>query len=425
VRIFLKVAFFCFGIQLTQPANASIAQSSLNNPLKQQYQASIQAVFNNMQSNGAVVASPSQGNQPGEPNYYYDWVRDTSLTMKTLIQVMMNPSTAESLRKQIHQKVLLWIQFELNRQTVQTLTGLGEPRFYVNGQSNHEPWGRPQNDGPALRALTAMEYARALIAAGRFQEVSDRLYRAELPARTLIKRDLEYVAHHWRDSSFDLWEEVRGYHFYTLTAQKMALVHGAAIANLMNDPQAAQFYQAQASAIQNLLGQFVVQNKIKVTLDSPHQGMAHKSNPDDVAVLLSAIQTYDQQGFHVPTGALHQTVLSLVNAFEYLYEINKVKTDFNGARLGTAVGRYPEDVYDGAGFSGGNPWFLATLGLAEYYCRIGWKDQAQNQFRRVLHHRGNSNALAEQFDRKTGYQRGARQLTWSHTAFISAYLACL
>jgi glucoamylase len=337
---------------------------------------------------------------------------------------MMHPSSPPALRNEIYARIQKWIQFELNRQTVHTLTDLGEPRFHIDGRANLDPWGRPQNDGPALRALAAIHYARVLLSDGRFNEVKATLYRSEIPARSLIKRDLEYVAHHWNEASFDLWEEVQGFHFYTLTAQKMAMVHGSALAKTMNDEGAARFYQSQAQQIQNQLSRFGANGRIQVTLPRPAKGLANKTSPDDVAVLLSAIQTFDDQGFHVPTKELHATVLSLMRAFQKNYPINQVTHNPAREKLGVAIGRYPEDIYDGAGFSGGNPWFLATLGLAEYFCRIGWKDQALDQFRRMLYHRGNTNALSEQFDRTNGYQRGARELTWSHTSFITAYRAC-
>lgn len=41
--------------------------------------------------------------------------------------------------------------------------GLGEPKFNVNETAFTGPWGRPQRDGPALRATALIAYANYLI----------------------------------------------------------------------------------------------------------------------------------------------------------------------------------------------------------------------------------------------------------------------
>jgi glucoamylase len=42
-------------------------------------------------------------------------------------------------------------------------TGLGEPKFNVNVTAFTGSWGRPQRDGPALRATAMIAYANYLI----------------------------------------------------------------------------------------------------------------------------------------------------------------------------------------------------------------------------------------------------------------------
>jgi len=57
-----------------------------------------------------------------------------------------------------------------------------------------------------------------------------------------IKTDLEYVAHNWQESSFDLWEESNGDNFFTKMVQRKAMIDGAAFATKMGDTGAANFY---------------------------------------------------------------------------------------------------------------------------------------------------------------------------------------
>lgn len=63
------------------------------------------------------------------------------------------------------------------------------------------PWGRPQADGPAIRATAMMKFARIIGLDDPF--VRSFLYHANLDGRSLIKDDLEWLAHNWQSSSFD------------------------------------------------------------------------------------------------------------------------------------------------------------------------------------------------------------------------------
>lgn len=42
--------------------------------------------------------------------------------------------------------------------TFDSLEGLGEPKFEVDGKPFTGNWGRPQRDGPALRAITMANF---------------------------------------------------------------------------------------------------------------------------------------------------------------------------------------------------------------------------------------------------------------------------
>ena len=53
----------------------------------------------------------------------------------------------------------------------------------------------------------------------------DAALSAELAS--LIRFDLDFTLRHWREPSFDIWEEENGRHYYTQLAQAEALVRGA------------------------------------------------------------------------------------------------------------------------------------------------------------------------------------------------------
>jgi glucoamylase len=46
------------------------------------------------------------------------------------------------------------------------------------------------------------------------------------------------------------------------------------------------------------------------------------------------------------------------------------------------------------------------------------------QFDRVLFHSDRKGHLSEQFNKSSGFMQGARDLTWSHNSFMTAYMRC-
>jgi glucoamylase len=158
-------------------------------------------------------------------------------------------------------------------------------------------------------------------------------------------------------------------------------------------------------------------------------GWTHKTSNLDAAVILATIHGhFDLEYMRSSYVMIHATALELERVFKEIYPINKQNT------LAVAIGRYPEDVYDGFGFSGGNPWFLTTHAFAEYYCRLAQANPSQREFlrsrgldflQRTLDHRNQETGeMSEQLDRRNGYLTGVSHLTWSYASFITAALTC-
>ncbi len=73
--------------------------------------------------------------------------------------------------------------------TLSTGAGLGEPKFNVDETAFTGAWGRPQRDGPALRATALVTYSKWLINNG-YSSTANAIW-------PIIQNDLNYVAQYW------------------------------------------------------------------------------------------------------------------------------------------------------------------------------------------------------------------------------------
>ncbi len=406
---------------------------------------------------GTVIASPSKQS----PNYFFHWIRDAALVMDVVVD--RYAQAGQGKEKNFYADLLKDF-IALTRRHQQTPTpsnGPGEPKFNVDGTPYTGDWGRPQNDGPALRAIALINLAKTLLQENREDRVRETLYDDTF--NSPIKLDLEFVSHHWRETCFDLWEETRGHHFYTQLVQRRALVEGAKLAQRLNDHQAANWYAQQAREIEHELMRYWDGNRriLMATIDRDG-GADYKYSNLDSAVILGLLHGSLDDGF-LPFSdeKVLGTLRALEKTFQEIYPVN------NKGHRGITIGRYPEDRYDGVSLAfgfmnaglharadAGNPWFLTTMGFAEFYYRLAHE---LKKYGPKLIHAGNAwffndfggtqdfNALidalrgrgddfmaaaqfhmspdghiSEQINRYTGFMQGAQDLTWSYASFLTA-----
>ena len=220
-------------------------------------------------------------------------------------------------------------------------SGLGEPKYYVNETAFEDPWGRPQRDGPALRATAMIAYANWLLGTDGESTVTNVLW-------PIIHNDLAYVAQYWNQTGFDLWEEVEGSSFFTIAAQHRALVEGATLATKIK--QKCGGCTSQAPQVLCFLQTFWNGTNIISNINDK-AGRGGK----DVNSILSSIQTFDPsagcddatfQPCSSKALANHKVV---TDSFRPIYKINSGISEGKAV----AIGRYPEDVY-----YDGNPWYV-------------------------------------------------------------------
>jgi len=217
--------------------------------------------------------------------------------------------------------------------------GLGEPKYNVDGTRFNGAWGRPQRDGPALRATALITYSKWMIKNGKSKDVKTRIW-------PVIANDLSYVGQYWNSTGFDLWEEVQGSSFFTTQAQHRALAEGADLAKSLGvsctgcdqAPQVLCFLQ---NSFWN--GKFIVSN---INVNNGRTGIDGNSILGSIANF--DIDAYcDSPTFQPCNSMALANFKVLVDTFREAYSIN------HGIPVGqgVALGRYAEDIY-----MGGNPW---------------------------------------------------------------------
>ncbi|EEQ33548.1 glycoside hydrolase 15 protein [Microsporum canis] len=291
---------------------------------------------------GLVIASPSRR----DPDYFFTWTRDSALVLKYIVDAFAAGNTGLQGAIQEYISSQARIQLLNTRSGGLSSGGLGEPKYQVDETPYMEDWGRPQADGPALRATAMIEYARWLLANGYYDVAKSIVW-------PVVKNDLSYISERWNTSAFDLWEEVNGPSFFTTIVQHRALVEGGNMARALDET--CPHCESQAPQVLCYLQSYWTGTAVRSNYGQGRSGL-------DVASILGSIHTFDPEGECDDTTFQPCSARALANhkavtdSFRTIYKIN------GGIKQGqaVAVGRYPEDVY-----FNGNPWYVATYAAAE------------------------------------------------------------
>lgn len=355
---------------------------------------------------GLIIASPSKEN----PDYFYHWIRDAGLCMSTVFKLYEKNIIN---KKEFIKYFTNYVTAEYKIQKLNTLSGFGEPKIRTNLIEFNENWGRPQNDSPALRCLTNMKYFNFILKDRNMFDIVDiRFFYNKNPyAHSLIKSDLEYVSHNYQNPCFDLWEEIQGYHFYTLMVQKKCMEEGAKIADIMFDIEAYKWYKKCENNIDQMLNKFYINGKIVSSFDKNWEILRDL----DSSIFLAFLHTNK-----TPNSSLFNTIIDIMKSFSSEYFINSNDKY-------PLIGRYLGDV-----FYGGNPWILTTVA----FCNILKKISKISTFNSVFNedpeiiskniinkikqiHKLNEDkfneGLSEQINKNNGDFIGAKDLTWNYS----------
>ncbi|KAJ3113879.1 glycoside hydrolase 15 protein [Phlyctochytrium bullatum] len=323
-------------------------------------------LFNNISPlgvpKGFIVAGGKE--QPSTTqDYYFFWTRDSALVMDAVNGLYANDSSYEK---------YFWDYLDISKklQNAPTLSNpnLGEPKFTKELKGYSEPWCRPQDDGPALRVNGLVRFiTNYLLKGGSLDTVRD-IYNG--PTYGIIKRDLEFLMQNGTyNDNCDLWEELRGNHFFTQSATRTALKFGANLARRLGDTAAASRYAAEATRFDAIVNKYWFQGSIWSSLNAAATDGLRQF---DAAIPLSAIHTAADDGVFAATDdRILSTIYNMAVKMIAEFPVNqKVTADASARPLAPAVGRYFADKYNGITSdypARGNPWYLTTLAYAETY----------------------------------------------------------
>ncbi len=211
--------------------------------------------------------------------------------------------------------------------------------------------------------------------------------------------------------SYDLWEERYGVHSFTVAAVIAGLRAAANFARLFQDTVLAGEYEIVAEQMKEGLVTHLYHPGLKRYARSGYRKGKGYELDEVIDVSLMGLATL---------GALPPNDPRMVETIKAIRRQLWLKTPIEGCA------RYQNDVYQLADDSPkgipGNPWFISTLWLGEYFIARAENPEELHEALPYLEwcekNALPSGVLAEQVHPLTGSPLSVSPLTWSHSAFV-------
>jgi GH15 family glucan-1,4-alpha-glucosidase/ferredoxin len=212
--------------------------------------------------------------------------------------------------------------------------------------------------------------------------------------------------------SYDLWEERYGIHTYTVATVYGGLVAARNFAQTFGDPVRAERYDRAANEVREAMAKHLWSDSLKrfVRRLVPNEKGGCEVDATVDASLFAVFK------FH----AFEATDPRVASTMDAVARSLWVNTPVSG------LARYENDTYyrvstDKRGVPG-NPWFVCTIWLADYYISRGSTIEQLKEavpiFEWVAAHALPSGVLAEQVDPYANKPLSVSPLTWSHGTFV-------
>jgi len=212
--------------------------------------------------------------------------------------------------------------------------------------------------------------------------------------------------------SWDLWEERWGVHAFSVGAVWAGLRGAASFAELYGDGKSFARFSTAAEELRHATDDWLWRPE----LDRFARRLTVAPDGSLVAdtVLDSALYGLWRFGMYEATDA------------RIVKTMTAIKEQLANQGAAGGIGRYTNDYYfqveHDLSRTPGNPWFICTLWLAQWYIAIA-KSVDQLQPARdiidwVVAHKTEAGMLSEQVDPNSGAPLSVAPLTWSHAEFV-------
>jgi GH15 family glucan-1,4-alpha-glucosidase len=209
-------------------------------------------------------------------------------------------------------------------------------------------------------------------------------------------------------ASYDLWEEKFLTHTYTAAVTYRSLLVAARFASLFNEHKDAAHWTDTAHKIAQNSAAFY--NPDRQNFRKGYLLAQDGTLQFDNTLDMSSVYGLFMFDYPVPKEQMLSAVTSIESEL------------LNSAPIG-GVPRYEYDHYFASNpMYKGNPWFVTTLWLAQYYIRTGNTAKASEIVQWCLDRADQSGALAEQVHPENGIATGVSPLVWSHAELANTIL---
>lgn len=264
-------------------------------------------------------------------------------------------------------------------------------------------------------AIQEDETATVLYMLGEYYETSKDVEFVESMYTTFIQQAANWMTA-FRDestklphASYDLWEEKFATHTYTVAITYRALLTAADLAEAFEYPDDAVKWRAAAAEIADNCHVFFDEKRgsLRKSFLLQDDGSLQFDNTLDVSSAWAALM------FATPAFGS--------KAIRSTFKV--IETELLNSSPAGGAPRYENDTYFASDPPHkGNPWFVTTLWIAQYYLQLARNPDADKLADWTLDHSLPSGVLSEQINPTDGTPLSVTPLVWSHAELINTLL---
>lgn len=351
-------------------------------PLDRMAAVSLAVIATQTAQTGAILASnDSDIMETNRANYSYCWMRDGANTAEELLE---------------------WGQKEPVSRYIAYAARImrSQPQAYflqkyradgTLGAGWHPQWLA----GEVIHPFQADETASMISLVSRATQAGVEI--AQEDARALLDRPLDFLLA-YRDAdgmplpSFDLWEERRGVHTYTMATIIRALLDAAAV--LEDRSESLHWYAQQMTDL-----------------------LCEKMFDEEEGHFVRCLRTDGTKDSTLDSSILHVGLLGILSKDLEMVarSADAVETQLNvNSKIG-GIARYEGDYYfRQSEHYPGNPWLICSYWMGQHHALCGNKEAAMRYLVKTPSGNLGSGLLPEQVHPETGVPLSVCPLTWSH-----------